>query len=92
MNSPVLLTHTDYPVPIQGSERTRNRQLFVVYEDESNLRTRRVLMRQKRRKQGRPFVFKPFDIFKHHKGLGTVDKIKKYRRDSPSVMFTHLGR
>ena len=23
---------------------------------------------------------------------GTVDKIKKHHRDSPSVVFTHLGR
>ena len=33
-----------------------------------------------------------FDISKHHRGSGTVDKIKKYRRDSPSGVFTDLGR
>ena len=33
-----------------------------------------------------------FDIFKHFRGSGTVDKIKKYRRDIPRDSFTHLGR
>ena len=41
---------------------------------------RRVLMR---RKQDRSFVFKLFDIFKHHSRSGMVDKMKKYRRDVP---------
>ena len=31
------------------------------------------------------------DIFKHLRGLGRVDKIRKYRRDSPSGVFTDLG-
>ena len=44
------------------------------------------------RKQDRSFVFRLFDIFKHLRGSGTVDKIKKYRRDSPSGAFTDLGR
>ena len=35
---------------------------------------------------------KCFDIFKHLRGSGTVDKIKKYRRDSPLGVFTDLGR
>ena len=43
-------------------------------------------------KQDRSFVFKLFDIFKHLRGSGTVDKIKKFRRDSPSGVFTDLGR
>ena len=34
-----------------------------------------------RRKHDRLFVFKLFDIFKHLRGSGTVDKIKKFRRD-----------
>ena len=34
------------------------------------------------RKEGRSFVFKLFDISKHLRGSGTVDKIKKYRRDN----------
>ena len=42
-----------------------------------------------RRKQDRSFVF---NIFKHHRGSGTADKIKKYRWDSPSGVFTNLGR
>ena len=37
-----------------------------------------------------PFVF--FKIFEHVRGSGTVDKIKKYRRDSTSGAFTDLGR
>ena len=36
-------------------------------------------------------VLKCFDIFKHHRRPGTVDKIKKYCRDSPSGVFTDLG-
>ena len=40
----------------------------------------------------RPIVLVCFDIFKHHKGSGTVDKIKKYRRDGPSGIFIQLGR
>ena len=36
-----------------------------------------------RRKQDRPFVLKLFDIFKHLKGLKSVDKIKKYHRNIP---------
>ena len=43
------------------------------------------------RKQDRPFVFILFDIFKHLRGLYWVDKIKKYRRDNPLGIFTHLG-
>ena len=35
-------------------------------------------------------VLKCFDIFKHLRGSGTVDKIKKYRRDSPLGVFTDL--
>ena len=35
------------------------------------------------RKQDRSFIFKVFDIFKHHRGSGTVDEIKKCRRDVP---------
>ena len=34
-----------------------------------------------RLRQDRSFVFKLFDIFKHLRGSGRVDKIKKYRRD-----------
>ena len=44
------------------------------------------------RKQDRSFVFKLFDISKHLRGSGTADKIKKFRRDSPSGVFTDLGR
>ena len=32
------------------------------------------------------------DISKHLRGLKSVDKIKKYRRDIPWDSFTHLGR
>ena len=41
--------------------------------------------------QVRPIVLVCLDIFKHHKGSGTVDKIKKYHQDSPSGDFTDLG-
>ena len=37
-------------------------------------------------------VLKCFDILWYRRGSGTVDKIKKYRRDSPSGVFTHLAR
>ena len=36
-----------------------------------------------RQKHDRSFVFKLVDIFKHLRGLKSVDKIKKYRRDIP---------
>ena len=36
-------------------------------------------------------VLKCFDIFKHLRGLKSVDKIKKYHRDIPRDSFTHLG-
>ena len=39
----------------------------------------------------RLIVLKCFDIFLHLRGSGMVDKIKKYRRDSPSGVFTDLG-
>ena len=32
------------------------------------------------------------DIFEQLRGSGMVDKIKKYRRDSPLGVFTDLGR
>ena len=35
----------------------------------------------------RSFVFKLFDIFKHLRGSGRVDKIKKYRRDFPGSFY-----
>ena len=38
------------------------------------------------RQQDRSFVFRLFDIFKHLRGSGTVDKIKKYRRDLPRAV------
>ena len=41
-----------------------------------------------RRRQDRSFVFKLFDIFKHLRGSGTVDKIKKYHWDFPRE-FVH---
>ena len=40
----------------------------------------------------RPIILTFFDIFKHLRGLKSVDKIKKYLRDSPSGVFTDLGR
>ena len=40
----------------------------------------------------RRIVLKCSDIFEQLRGSGTVDKIKKYRRDSPSGDFTDLGR
>ena len=40
-----------------------------------------------RRRQDKSFVFKLFDIFKHLRGSGTVDKIKK----TPSGVVTDLG-
>ena len=49
-------------------------------------------MHPERRRQERSFVFKLFDIFQHLRGSGTVDKIKKYRRDIPSGVFTDLRR
>ena len=33
-----------------------------------------------------------FELFEHIRGPGTVDKIKKYRGDRPSGIFTHQGR
>ena len=45
----------------------------------------------------RPIVLKCFDISKHLRGSGMVDKIKKYRRDIPrrlsltSAVDCHLG-
>ena len=49
-------------------------------------------MRRMHRKQDRPFVFKLFDIFKHLRGSGTVDKIKKFRRDVPREFFSDRDR
>ena len=48
-------------------------------------------MRWKRRKQGRLFVFKPFDIFERLRGLKSVDKIKKFRRDVPRGLSLTLA-
>ena len=44
------------------------------------------------RKQYRPFVLMFCHAFKHHRRSETVDKIKKYCQDSPSGVFTDLGR
>ena len=42
-------------------------------------------------KQDRSFVFKLFDISKHLRGSGMVDKIKKYRRDVPRGLSLTLA-
>ena len=48
-------------------------------------------MCRRHRKQDRPFVFKLFDIFRHLRRWGTVDKIKKFRRDVPREVLTPLN-
>ena len=42
-------------------------------------------------KQDRSFVFKLFDISKHLRGSGSVDKIKKFRRDVPREFLHTLA-
>ena len=42
-------------------------------------------------KQDRPFVLMFYHAFKHLRRSVSVDKIKKYHRDSPSGVFTDLG-
>ena len=75
---------------VVGSERTQNRRCgYSLGFESENMQpalTRCIAG------EVRLIVLTCSDIFEQLRGSGTVDKIKKYCRDSPSGDFTDLGR